>query len=357
MMKFNIKILIFLFTCLKFTTAYAQVSADSAARDNAIKATNFSVPSSVAFTLLDVNPSQVNRPGFSKDFKFDWLVKDNKIVSNLAVETQPLWLFFYKNTSYQDLIKKKWFGKMLSSLSVSVGTSSKDSIHSLAWGAKVNLYSAKNPIYNEEYIKKIGQFFTNTPLENEYYRLKTKCRLETDEAAKNECQSQLDSLGKLYQKELEVYLKSQDGYIEQYEKDNWNSTIIDLGFGKVYNYLSESIDSLTFSNQGGGVWISGNFGIGKKILINGMVKYSEIRKNSFTTIGANFRYGGLNANFFIEGLYNATNNDNLNKITIAYGGDIRFKTFALQFGLRTDYTNDFNLKNLVPVVNFNYLLK
>ena len=355
-MRNVIKALIFLVANLYFISAYSQAS-DSAAADKSVKATNFSVPSSVAFNLLEINPSQVHRPGFARDFKFDWLVKDNKIVSNIAVEAQPLWLFFYKNTDYQKLSKQNAVERALSSLSLSIGTASKDSLRSLAWGGKINLYAAKNPIYDTAYINRIGDFFTNTELENKVFAKQFECdNSNLTPAQKKQCQKELDSLKKEYDKELEAHLKEIDKYKEQYEKDNWNTTIIDLGFGKIYNYLSQSIDSLSFNNQGGGVWLSGNFGIGKKVLINGMIKYAEIAKNKVTTIGANFRYGGLNTNFFIEGLYNAASNDNLKKITIAYGGDIKFKSFALQFGLRTDYNKDFNFKNLIPVVNFNYLL-
>ncbi|MBL0065000.1 MAG: hypothetical protein IPP38_08230 [Bacteroidetes bacterium] len=354
----NLKIyLVLVLINLTSLSVYPQEESNSEAVDKSVKATNFTVPSSVAFNLLEITPSQVHRPGFSKDFKFDWLIKDNKVASNFAVEMQPLWLFFYENTDYNALSKQKTLERALSSLSISIGTSSKENIRSLAWGAKFNLYSAKNPLYDTSYINKIGDFFTKSKLEDEYLAKQMECdNSNLDQSKKEACQKELEKLKIEYDKEIESHLNKIEKYKEQYEKTNWNTTIIDLGFGKIYNYLSESIDSLSFIDQGGGVWLSANFGLGKKGLINGMVKYSEISEINTTVIGANFRYGSLNTNFFIEGLYNSTSKESLKKISIAYGGDIKFKAFALQFGLRTDYDNNFNFKNLIPVVNFNYLL-
>jgi hypothetical protein len=324
---------------------------------NLVQSTNFSLPSSIAFNLLDINPSQVYRPGFSKDFKFDWVVKDNKIASNLAIEAQPAWLFFYNNTPYDKFSKHTYLEKIFSSLTISIGTSTKDIIHSLAWGAKVNLYAKKNPIYDTLYIRVIGNFEANEIVSVERERLIFLIDYAQNLEEEKEFRETLDSLNTVYSKDSLDHFAAIDKFKEQYEKDNWNSTIIDMGYGRVYNYLSQSIDSLSFQNSGSGLWISANFGIGSKILINGMFKLSNIARNDITTVGANFRYGGLNSNFFIEGLYNNISNDNLKNITIAYGGEFKINnSIALQFGLRTDYTKDFKFKNLIPIVNFNYLL-
>lgn len=356
-MKNKKKTFALLLAGLCFLSASSQRTPASEATDNSVKTTNFSVPSSVAFNLLGVNPSAVHRPGFARDFKFDWLVKDNKIISNLAVEAQPLWLFFYKNTDYQKLSRQNAAARILSSLTLSLGTAAKDSLRSLAWGAKVNLYAAKNPIYDTAYIARVGQFFTNSALENQVFAKQFECdNTSLTTAQKARCQKELDSLKKEYNKELEANLADVEKYKEQYQKENWNTTIIDLGFGKIYNYLSTTLDSLSFSDGGEGAWLSGSFGIGKKVLVNAMVKYTALAKNKVATLGANIRYGGVGANFFVEGLYQTAAAANAKNITIAYGGDIRFKTFTLQFGLRTDYTKDLTFRYLIPIVNFNYLM-
>ncbi|MDX2129742.1 MAG: hypothetical protein SFU91_11975 [Chloroherpetonaceae bacterium] len=323
-----------------------------------VSATNFSLPSSIAFNLLDINPTQVYRPGFAKDFKFDWVVKDNKIASNLAIEAQPVWLFFYNDTDYNEFSKNSYLEKIFSSLTVSIGTSTKESIHSLAWGAKVNLYAKANPIYDTSYIKKVSNFEAKREVSVardsiEFEMIDTTINPEKMKSLRRA----YDSLNNAYSKDSIAHFAKLGKLKEDFEKANWNTTIIDVGYGQVYNYLSQSIDSLSFQNNGSALWISGNFGIGTKILINGMFKYSTVSGNNITTIGANCRYGGLNSNFFIEALYNNASNDKLKTITIAYGGEFKINdTIALQFGLRTDYTNDLKFKNLIPIVNFNYLL-
>lgn len=337
--------------------AFAQSTFDSASASALAQSTNFSLPSSVAFNLLDVNPSQVYRPGFAKDFKFDWVIKDNKIVSNIAIEMQPAWLFFYKNTDYTRLLQHNFFQKTLSSLTISVGTAAKDSIRSLAWGVKANLYTGKNPIYDTAYINRIGNFEANKQITAERDSLKFLYDFETDKIKKAALEIAIEQLIQQYAKDSMAHFAAIDKYKEQYEKDNWNVTMVDVGYGRIYNYFSESIDSLSFISNGSGVWLSGNFGIGKKILINGMVKYTKIKNIDITTAGANIRYGGLNGNFFIEGLYNYSSDNGQKKITIAYGGEFKIrKIIALQVGLRTDYSRDLKFRNLIPIVNFNYLL-
>lgn len=337
------------------STAFSQSS--NTEEDNAIKSTNFSLPSSIAFNLLEVNPSKIYRPGFAKDFKFDWVIKDNKISSNIAIETQPIWLFGYSNTDYNKLSKHNYFEKLLSSISVSIGTSSKDSIRSLAWGVKLNLYADKNPIYDENYIKEIGNFIADKKIIDKMDSLELLYDSEIDEVKKEKYLVDLVIIKKAYAKIEKKYFNDIDKYKEQYEKDNWNSTIIDLGFGQLFNYLSDSFDSLSFQSQGGSAWLSGNIGIGRNVLINAMIMYSDLSGNQIATIGANIRYGSLKANFFIEGLYNSSSDDNLKKIFIAYGGELKIiNSIALQFGLRTEYTKNFNLKKLIPIINVNYLL-
>ncbi|OFX84178.1 MAG: hypothetical protein A2W99_00170 [Bacteroidetes bacterium GWF2_33_16] len=347
----------FLVLSFCYINAIGQIKSGSSNADKIAKATNFSVPSSVAFNLLDVNPSQVYRPGFTKDFKLDWVYKDNNLLPNMAIETQPAWLLFYKNTDYQKLIKQNYLEKLFSSLTVSIGTAEKDSINSIAWGVKVKLYSKKDPVYDTSYINKIGNFIANRSILDKIDSLTMIIDFEQNEIKKAEYIQQRDLLSEAYKKIEKKHFDQIDKYIADYEKENWNTTMIDLGFGQVFNYLGEAIDTLKFSNKGFGVWVAGNTGVGKNILINGMIKYSEISKNQILTFGANIRYGIKDRNFFIEGVYNNYFNDNPNNFSISYGGDIvMYKSIAIQFGLRTDYSKDMKIKNLIPIVNLNYIL-
>lgn len=365
-MKFYIKIPITIAVIMASFSSKGESKEDSAKANTFTKATNFTLPSSVAFNLLDANPSQVFRPGFAKDLKLDWVIKDNKIASNIAVEAQPIWLFFMRGTDYNKLSKYNNVQKALSSLTLSLGTASKNNINSLAWGAKINLYAKKNPIYDTNYINTISDFTgrpgtrlaeLNSKIGELQFEIDTVGGKTVNSDKKTKVTREIDSIRKLITKDSTVHFGEIAKTIAEYEKDNWNSTLIDLGYGRVYNYLSQSFDSLSFQSNGSGLWLSGNVGFGKHILINGMLKYTTLSGKNITTTGANFRYGNINTNFFVEGLYNFSADDNLKKITIAYGGEIKIRNMAaLQFGLRTDYTKDFKLKNLIPLINFNYLL-
>jgi hypothetical protein len=325
-----------------------------------VQATNFTVPSSTAFNLLDVNPSQIHRPGYAKDLKLDWVIKDGKIASNIAIEAQPAWLFFYKNTDYDAFSKHNYIEKVLSSVSISAGTAVKDSINSLAWGIKFNLYSEKNPLYDKEYIDSIGNFIADNKLRNKIDSLQLLHDMTEDGIKKKEYAKQLEEYKKEYTSKELVHFKKIEEYKEKYKKDNWNKTIVDLGFGMIYNYVGESLttpDSLDFRNRGGGIWVSGNIGIGKKILINSMIKYTKISDDEMASFGANIRYGGLNTNFFVEGLYTDSSLDAFKTLSISYGGEMKLKNLLiLQFGLRTSYNRNMDFRNFMPIINLNYLL-
>ena len=62
----------FLLVVIIHSTGKGQVG-DPLLKDTLLKATQYSIPSSGAFTLLGVNPENVSTPGFSRDFKIDYL--------------------------------------------------------------------------------------------------------------------------------------------------------------------------------------------------------------------------------------------------------------------------------------------
>ena len=61
----------FLLVVIIHSTGKGQVG-DPLLKDTLLKATQYSIPSSGAFTLLGVNPENVSTPGFSRDFKIDY---------------------------------------------------------------------------------------------------------------------------------------------------------------------------------------------------------------------------------------------------------------------------------------------
>src|SRR5579872_6162520 len=78
------------------------VQAQSGAIDSSSGRPDLSIPSTPAFTLLDENPSKINKVGFMRDFKIDWVLKDGKVPSNMAIELAPLWLLYFSKQEAKD---------------------------------------------------------------------------------------------------------------------------------------------------------------------------------------------------------------------------------------------------------------
>ncbi|QJW90584.1 hypothetical protein HNV11_14935 [Spirosoma taeanense] len=384
-------------------------------KDSIAKATNFSVPSSAAFNLLDVNPSKINRPGFAKDFKFDWVFNGTQISPNIAIEAQPIWLLFAKNKSYSEIEDFNIVERALYSLDLSLGTAQRkisetagsmqtSQVQSLAFAAKLNLYSSKNPLYDDGFIKNYAPRFSEEEekLETEKTRIEgvlnglkkdsssfandiniLKSSIPVDQLKLTQLLAQLAQLTLAIQNHINQFesierklnnifdreVKATQAFVERYEKENWNSTIIDFGYGQVFNYSGDNIGNLQFFDKGNAFWLSGVIRIGKKhtifgqrVMLNFMTRYITTTKTPNFTYGGNLRYGSKLINFFIEGVQ--TNYTKIepgataeNTTTIAYGGDFKINNlFYVQLGIRTNYNKDFKLRDIIPLVNFNYLL-
>ena len=325
------------------------------ATDEDVKPTNYTVPSSIAFDLLDVSPTEVHKPGLTKDFKFDWLFNDNGLKPNIAFEAQPIWLLANRNKSlyeYQNSDNK--INRYLSTLKLSLGTTNKDSMQSLAYGFSLNLYTEVDPLMDSVLIEIYDESTTITDLEDDLSIIKFNIETETDETRLKELQKEQTKKEREIENAKIDKEKGLEEKIEEWEKLHWNSTIVDIGFGQVFNYDSGKLDSLNLRSQGYSAWLSGVFGIGKNVMVNGMLKYSNIGSIDYFEVGGNIRYGSNRANVFIEYLYSSQEDRNNN---LAYGIDYKLpNNLVLQASLKTQYNEEFNLKSLIPTIDFNYQL-
>jgi hypothetical protein len=111
--------------------------------------------------------------------------------------------------------------------------------------------------------------------------------------------------------------------------ENWNAASLDVAFGKVFTYESDSAGSLKKlrlnRNTGFGLWMNGGVPLGKKWMLSGLFRttwYEEelnflvrnrvtleeqeaaaVAENRIYSLGMNLRYGGPLYSFFIEFLY------------------------------------------------------
>lgn len=324
-----------------------------------IKQTDFSVPSSPAFFLLDVTPSQVNRPGFVRDFKFDWVYQGQGLNPNIAIEAQPVWLLFYDKVNLSNYQQQKWYKRALSTINFSLGTVDQDSVQSLAYSLKITLINSADPMMDNAFI---NQYRPSTSGMAEHQRIAAidfqlardtslnigqSAQLTLERDSLRSVLNKMDSLENLNRKQVWI----------EYQNKHWNASALDVGFGQVFNYSSERLDQLGLMRKGTGVWINGAYGFGQKKnkwLLSGLFKLIEYDNTEYT-YGLNLRYGSAQLNIFAESVWVQT--DENTTTTLAYGGDFRLnpKVF-LHFGIRTEYNEDFKLQNLLPRINLKWAM-
>lgn len=367
--------------CFLMLLFFFAPSISSFAQDKKVEipsATVFSLPSSPAFALLDINPAQVNRPGYLRDFKLDWVMEKGQLSPNIAIDAQPIWLLFFKNVGLSQYVHDvKWWGKTLSTLTFSLGTHEKDDARSLAYSFKISLIRydiLEDQKFSEDLDEALKdppdvEVIIKTRVEKQFIiddKNKEKTapgipkeavdRLNKEIKALNDEIRALDeSLGK-YDEETKGKIKAL--LIKYKEVDHWNEPFLDLGYGNLYSYSGATIGTLKLENKGMGLWMNGGFGIGKNIFVCGLARYIDSIKNETHEKqylgGMNLRYGSPKFNLFIEGVYE--NDKNQNKYTIAYGGDFKINpNIVLQFGIRTEYNKSFNFSNLIPLVNVTWI--
>jgi hypothetical protein len=321
--------------------------------DEMLKATNFTVPNSVAFDLLGLSPGIIHRPGLTRDFKLDWVMQDGGINPNLAIEIQPVWLLYNKHKNYQQFKEAGYLEKLFSSLNLSVGTVSRDSFQSLAYGIKLNLYTAKDPVFDEKLIDALTPRFQES--EKELFMLMMDLDNSEDPESRDSLQDLISSLRQKVAEDSLTFIQQSRQALDRFKKESWNSSIIDLGFGQTFHYEMTGPDSLRIQNSGLAVWIAGVTGIGKHTLLNAMVKYAKFEENDILEYGANLRYGGESANAFAE--ISVTNylSDLKPDINLAYGIEYKMKNnMVIQGSIKTRYDTGFALRELLPSININY---
>lgn len=366
--------------------------------DSIINTPEFAIPCSPAFDLLGVNTSQVTKLSEIRDFKVDWSFKTWGGKPNLAVETQPIWEIFYNRADLRRYQRANKVMRMLSTLDISAGTvddqdkdKAKIGLQRASIAAKLNLYRAKDPLRDAKLFHGIDTSYRRIQLErmeliNEAAFMYKRAK---NDSLRFYFDSLKDSLDAEYDKAATEHKEKIQKISQKYMKDNWNSANVNIAYGKVFTYeYRGNWDSLRLQSFADAVWLNGSFGIGKKILVTGLVRYTNqnkrdtvkmdndqkrktpiIAKSYVITYGLNMRYGSPKFNFFTELVYSKGNTDeaitdtraNLNQLSfysISYGGDWRInRNIMLSFGVRTDYREDFRFKNLTPTVGLSCMMR
>ena len=155
-MKNQIYTIIFLFVVSQSAIAqnpFQALTSNDTNKDGTqiAKATEFTIPSSPAFDLLNVNPAQVTRPSNIRDFKVDWSFRSWRLKPNIALQAQPVWELFYNRADLKKYRNASAFSRLLSTLDISAGTvEDDDQSRRASLSAKLNLYHQKDPLLDKK---------------------------------------------------------------------------------------------------------------------------------------------------------------------------------------------------------------
>jgi hypothetical protein len=373
----------------------------------------FAIPASPLFDLLGAAPNQVARSSNLKDFKVDWSFKNWRVNPNIAVQGQPIWEMFYNKKSIEKYQSASNFQRMLASLDLSVGSITNDiSDRRLGGAVKMNLFTKKDPLRVKGAYDEIQKTFDEELVQlkkNEAELLKNLDTLTkpSDLQKAREALRENDAL------RASFYSRKNDAIQEkakQFVADNWNASYIDVAYGKIYSYATDSAGSFRKlrinRNTANGAWVNFGKGIGKRGLVSGLIRssfYEEevtfnlknditgeetpdttIAANNLYTIGLNFRYGGPVFNFFAEVIYEGktlkTPIDAVNEVfkapsgnsivtstvmwdvvhpyTVNFGGDWRIgRNVVLNYGMRLVMDKNYKAVSFTPIANISCMMR
>ncbi len=308
---------------------FAQQSFQDDPRSGRISPKELTIPASPVFDMMGVVPAQVTRTNDIKDFKVDWSFKSWRLNPNLAIESQPVWELLYNRKEITKYQQASGFMRHFSSLDVSVGTvQTEDNDRRIGFAVKLNLYKQRDPLLSKELYQDLLPKFREEKKQLEMQLKELQLKLDTTKDIlqkpdlRNQVsatEQQLESIGNRRMDEINRRAKI-------YVDENWNASSLDVAFGKIYTYQTDSAGTLTSlrlnRNTGWGAWVNGSLGIGKKILMSGLFRttwYQEqldflvqdnstgeqttqqaIAQNTLYSVGLNLRYGGAIYNFFVE---------------------------------------------------------
>ena len=333
-----------------------------------VKATEFAIPPSPAFVMLDVTPSKIVKPGLPRAFKVDWSLKDYSIAPNLALEAQPIWLLLFNRRNIRAYQQASSLMRMLSTLTVSLGTVARNETTTwVGYGGKINLIRSEDPLFDKTLLDSLDVIY-KTGKKERYEQINElkiqRSTLPRDTAyqtAYNDMSLQLEEL----QEELIVLevsrKKAVDELRKEYINQNWNASYFDIAYGNRFT-THNILDSLSASSTRSSVWANGSYGLGKNFLLSSMLQLTRDKEQDFNQfmIGANIRYGNGRYNFFVEAFTEKTifSEETINDFYLAYGGEFYLnKNIILDYALRVRNVKELGFKDFIPVVNIRCLMR
>lgn len=371
------------------------------------------IPENPVFDLMGVTPAQVTRMSDIKDFKVDWSFKSWKLNPNIAVEGQPVWELLYNRKNLHKYQQAGGFMRMLSTLDVSGGTiQSETGDRRIGMAAKLTLYRQKDPLLMKDYYTDIAAIADSERaiLKEELNTLTQRADTTKNIVLRHNLNNDILTIT---QRIADINTREKDEIRNRAKliiSENWNASSLNIAVGKVFTYTTDSSGNLKklllTRNTALGFWINGGIGIGRKVLLTGLIRssyYEEllqftlqdenngelsqaeaVAKNTLISTGANIRFGGSIFSFFTEFIYerkgirtasqalakvfdapngkqviNSTVHwDVVQPYTITFGGDWRVsRNVLLSFGIRSVFNKNFKNTALVPVATVGCMMR
>ncbi len=373
----------------------------------------FSIPPSPVFDLMGVTPSQVNKTSDIKDFKVDWSFKDWKLNPNLAIQSQPIWEIFYNRKNLSRYQQASPLMRKLASIDVSVGTvQNEESDRRIGFAVKMNIIREKDPLMAKELYEDIDGRFADekTQLTEQLKELQTKLDSTKNVLEKPNLRNQINSTRETLLSLNSRRMEEINSRASVFVVENWNAASLDIAFGRVYTYQTDSAGSLRKlrlnRNTGMGLWLNGGVPIGKKLMLSGLARITQydeqidfllrntntleeenataVAENNIYSLGVNLRYGSPIYSFFVEFLHESKTTKSaatalqktfdeptdmeivsssvnwtiLHPNSFTIGGDWRIgKNLMINYGMRWVMDNKGKTQAFIPVAGISCMMR
>ncbi|MCM5528647.1 hypothetical protein [Parasegetibacter sp. NRK P23] len=311
---------------------FAGFAQEEESKSGRLSPKEFAIPPSPVFDLMGVTPSQINRTSDIKDFKVDWSFKSWRLNPNIAIQSQPVWELLYRRKDLKKYQRSDYFMRRLASLDVSLGTvQNEESDRRIGFAGKMNILKGRDPLMEKDLYEEISIRFQEeqTTLEAQLKALQEKLDTSISIIERSAIRTEISNTNA----ELQTLNSRRNTEINEraalFVAEHWNAASLDVAFGRVYTYQSDSAGSLNKlrlnRNTGWGMWVNGGVPLGKRWLLSGLIRttwYEEelnfllrdkntgeetqqlaVAENKLYSAGINLRYGGPLYSFFVEFLY------------------------------------------------------
>ena len=311
---------------------FAGFAQEEESKSGRLSPKEFAIPPSPVFDLMGVTPSQINRTSDIKDFKVDWSFKSWRLNPNIAIQSQPIWELLYRRKDLKKYQRADYFMRRLASLDISLGTvQNEESDRRIGFAGKMNILKGRDPLMEKDLYEEISVRFQEeqTTLEAQLKALQEKLDSSSSIIERSAIRTEISNTNA----ELQTLNSRRNTEINEraalFVAEHWNAASLDVAFGRVYTYQSDSAGSLNKlrlnRNTGWGMWVNGGVPLGKRWLLSGLIRttwYEEelnfllrdnntqeetqqlaVAENKLYSAGMNLRYGGPLYSFFVEFLY------------------------------------------------------